>query len=181
MTWSKSFCRASMAVGVLGITLGFGAAAESRASAAEAAELATLMTARQLDVFAAQDPEAADRFVAAMIIPNVQMLIVAAQYPTPADLQAQLAAKNFRDVYAALHQPVAQPTRVFFIDLAIDGLRPSREAVDVFYEKGTTQVLLNGNWKDQGLSESAYNEKVRQAGEQYTRLVRLLAGALKAP
>jgi hypothetical protein len=160
------------------------AAVEARAqarSSSAATELASLMTERQLESFAAQDPAAPHRFIATLLIPNVQMLVVAADYPTPAELQAQLAQKNYRDVYAALHQPVTAQSRFFLIDLACDGLRAGGDAVDVLYEKGQTQTLFNGAWKQQGLSEAAYQKKLQDAEAQYTRVLTALSAALKVP
>ena len=155
------------------------AAAEGQ-SAALVGELTALMTERHLDALAAQDPESPGRFVAALLIPNAQLLVVSAQYPAPAELQAQLAQKNYRDVYAALHQPLAQSTRVFFIDVGCDGLHSGGDGVDVMYEKGTQQTLFDGRWKQQGLSESAYTKRVSDADQQYTRFLTILTATLKA-
>jgi hypothetical protein len=148
-------------------------------SSAVAGELSTLMNDRHLDALAAQDPDQPDRFVAALFIPNSQLLVVSARYPAPAELQAQIAQKNYRDVYAALQQPVAQQTRVFFIDAGCDGLHSGAEAVDVMYEKGTQQTLFDGRWKPQGLTEAAYTKKVESADQEYSRLLSILAAALK--
>lgn len=150
-------------------------------SSAIAGELTTLMTNQHLDTIAAQDPEHPDRFVAALLIPGAQLLVVSATYPTPAELQAQIAQKNYRDVYAALQQPVAEQTRVFFIDAACDGLRSGGDAVDVMYEKGTQQTLFDGRWKSQGLTEAAYTKKVDTAEQEYNRLLLLLTATLKGP
>jgi hypothetical protein len=76
--------------------------AQERQSSALVGDLASLMTARQLEAIAAQDPDSPDRFVAALLMPDVQLLIVSAQYPAPAELQAQLAQRQYRDVYTAL-------------------------------------------------------------------------------
>jgi hypothetical protein len=52
------------------------AGAQERQSPALVGNLASLMAARQLDAVAAQDPESPDRFVAALLMPDVQLLIV---------------------------------------------------------------------------------------------------------
>jgi hypothetical protein len=154
--------------------------AQERQSPALVSNLASLMAARQLEAVAAQDPEAPDRFVAALLMPDVQLLLVSAQYPAPAELQAQLTQQNYRDVYAALHQPSAQATRFFVMDAGCDGLRPGGEAVDVLYEKGTTQTLFDGRWKQQGLSETAYTRRVQEAEGRYARLLSVLTTSLQA-
>jgi hypothetical protein len=104
---------------------------------------------------------------------------VSARYPNAPELQAQVAQKNYRDVYAALQQPIAQPTREFFIDAGCDGLRSGADAVDVMYEKGTQQTLFDGRWKAQGLSQSTYSKKVESAEQVYSRLLSILAASLK--
>ncbi len=157
------------------------AARSSGESSAMAGELTALMTDRHLDAIAAQDSDHPDRFVAALLIPGAQLLVVSAAYPNPGELQGQIAQKNYRDVYAALQQPVAQQTRVFFIDSACDGLRSGGEAVDVMYEKGTQQTLFDGRWKPQGLTEATYTKKVDTAEQEYSRLLSLLTGTLKGP
>jgi len=155
------------------------ASAQERQSPALVKNLASLMTARQLDAVAAQDPEAPGRFVAALLMPDVQLLIVSAQYPVPAELQAQLSQRNYRDVYTALHQPSAQQTRFFLMDVGCDGLRGDGDSVDVLYEKGTTQTLFDGRWKAQGLSEAAYAKRAQDAEAQYARLLTILTSMLQ--
>jgi hypothetical protein len=150
-------------------------------SAQAAKELASLMAERQLDAFAAPDPESPSRFLATLLIPNVQMLVVSAEYPTPTELQSQLAQKNYRDVYAALHQPASAQSRFFLIDLACDGLRGGGESVDVLYEKGTTQTLFNGDWTKQGLSEQSYKQRLKDAELRYARILAQLRDSLKSP
>jgi hypothetical protein len=144
-----------------------------------ASELTSLLTARHLDSIAAQDPDRANRFVAALLIPDAQLLVVSADYPAPAELQAQLAQKNYRDIYAALHQPGSLQTRLFFIDAGCDGLRSASENVDVMYEKGK-QTTFDGRWRQQGLSESAYQKKVGDADQEYAKMLSLLVSAVKA-
>ena len=155
------------------------AAAQERHSSVLVGDLASLMTARQLDAVAAQDPQSPGHFVAALLIPDVQLLVVSAQYPAPAELQAQLAQQQYRDVYTALHQPSAQPTRFFLIDTGGDGLKTGDDRVDVLYEKGTTQTLFDGRWKQQGLSEAAYTKRVQDAETRYSRLLSILTSSLK--
>jgi hypothetical protein len=155
------------------------AGAQERKSSALVDDLASLMTARQLEAVAAQDPDSPDHFIAALLMPDVQLLIVSAQYPAPAELQAQLAQQQYRDVYTALHQPSAQPTRFFLMDSGCDGLRTGDERVDVLYEKGTTQTLFDGRWKQQGLSEAAYTKRVQDAETRYSRLLSILTSSLK--
>lgn len=153
--------------------------AEPQGSAALVAGLASLMNGRHLDAVATQDPDAPDRFVAALLIPDAQLLVVSAQYPAPAEIQALLTQQNYRDVYTALHQPSAQQTRFFLIDAGCDGLRTEGENIDVLYEKGTTQTLFDGRWKPQGLSEGAYTKRAQDTETRYSRLLSVLTSALQ--
>ena len=153
--------------------------AEPQGSAALVAGLASLMNGRHLDAVATRDPDAPDRFVAALLIPDSQLLVVSAQYPAPAEIQALLTQQNYRDVYTALHQPSAQQTRFFLIDAGCDGLRSEGQNIDVLYEQGTTQTLFDGRWKPQGLSEGAYTKRAHDTEMRYSRLLSLLTSVLQ--
>ena len=50
--------------------------------------LTAAMTAQQLQAIAAADPANPSRFAAALLIPDAQLLVVEAEYPNPAELQA---------------------------------------------------------------------------------------------
>jgi hypothetical protein len=170
---------------VLGLAAGAAAATEARAqgaaSPAMARELASLLTERQLDAFAVQDPQTPNRFLATLLIPGAQMLVVAAEYPNPAELQAQLAQKNYRDVYTALHQPASASSRFFLIDVGCNGVSAGDDGIDVLYEQGTAQTVFDGDWKKQGVSESTYRERFQNAEKRYARVLGVFTETLKAP
>ncbi|CAN5832591.1 hypothetical protein BH18ACI5_BH18ACI5_18760 [soil metagenome] len=163
------------------LVAGPGRAQDSFQSSALAAKLSSLLTERQLDAVAAQDPESPKRFVAALLIPGSQLLVVSAQYPAPAELESQVTPRNYRDVYAALHQPSTQQSRFFLIDVGCNGLRAGGDGVDVLYEKGTVQTLFDGRWKQQGLSEAAYGKRLEAAEARYSRLLSILTNSLNMP
>jgi hypothetical protein len=164
-----------------GVVAAAGARAEGATSAALARELAALLAERQLDAYAVQDPETPNRFLATLFIPGAQMLVVSAEYPNPAELQAHLAQKNYRDVYTALHQPAAESTRFFLIDAGCNGVSAGGDGVDVLYEKGKSQTVFDGDWKKQGVSEATYRERFENAEKQYARVLNLFMQTLKAP
>jgi hypothetical protein len=149
-------------------------------SPALAKQLVTLMTERGLETVAAGDPDSPDRFVAAMAFPGVQLLVVAARYPAPAVVQGQLAAKQFADVYAELQAAPIKESKLFFQDIGCDGIGGTGENVDVMYEHGKDQTLLDGDWKKARLSKTAYDEKVSTADRQYSRLLEILIAGLKS-
>ena len=44
---------------------------------------------------------------------------------------------------------------------------------------GKTQTVFDGNWKKQKLSESAYQQRAREADTRYARLLSALLGATR--
>jgi hypothetical protein len=156
------------------------AAAQTATSSTAAREFVSLMSQRGAEAFATQDPDAPHRFIASLLIPGVQLLVVSADYPAPEVLRAQLAQKNYREVYGALHQPASASSRFFLLDLGCDGINTKDGPVDVLYERGTEQTLFNGNWKGQGLSEAAFKHRVVDAERRYIRMLAYLRDALRA-
>ena len=144
-------------------------------------ELSALMAERQMDAVAAHDPQSPGRFVAAMLFPGVQLLVVEARHPSPDTMQARLFYKQYKDLYFDLQQPSITDGKVFIQDLGCNGLQARGEGtVDIMYEGGKTQTLFDGDWKKKGQSESEYQAKFQKADEQYSRMLTLLIAELKA-
>lgn len=146
-------------------------------SAALASELNGLMSTAGLDAMAAADPEHSERFVAALAVPGVQLLVVDAKSPTPAVVTQRIAARQFRDVYTELQRQEARQDRIFIYDLGADGL--SREGGDVLYASGQVQTIFNGEPASQKLSDSTYRQRLSESDERYSRMLSLLIDALK--
>ena len=156
------------------------AAASEPRSGSLTKELTTLMTERQMDAIAAQDTQTPGRFVAAMLFPGVQLLVVEARHPTPDTMQARLFYKQYKDLYFDLQQPSITDGTVFIQDLGCDGLKADAEStIDIMYEGGATQTLFDGDWKKKGQSEAEYQAKFQKADEQYSRMLSLLIAELK--
>jgi hypothetical protein len=150
-------------------------------STALAKQFAALMVERHLDALAARDPQVADRFIAAMVFPEVQLLVVAARYPSPDYLQYQIDHKQYREAYTALYQNPIMETKLFFQDMGADGLRGGRGGLtDVMYERGQVQTVLDGNWKKARMSEAAYTQKLLDADTQYSGVLAILLDTLRA-
>lgn len=144
-------------------------------SSKAASQLVKLMTSRNVQTIAVPDPQTPDRFIAAMLIPGSQLLVVAAQSTAPAYVHAQLAQKNYAEVYATLHSAAIPDTKLFIQDMGSDGLPQSADGpVDIMYERGTKQTLFDGDWKGQKMSRSAYEEKLRKADAEYSRMLTVL-------
>ena len=106
-------------------------------SAPLARQLAQILGGRHLEAIAAADPAAPDRFVGALLFPNVQLLVVAGRLAPPDAIRAQLTTRQYKDVYLALTGSSAPDSRVFFQDLNADGLHAAAgEGVDVMYRAG---------------------------------------------
>src|SRR3954451_13068701 len=88
---------------------------QAMTSAAAVKELAAFLSSHNQTAIAARDPESGG-FVAALFYPGVQMLVVSAKPAATPAVEAQLAAKNFQDVYAALQDGSAQASRLFVQD-----------------------------------------------------------------
>jgi hypothetical protein len=154
--------------------------AQDSTSGPLARELSTLLAGRNLSAIATQDPERPDRFVAAVVFPVVQLIVIAARYATPTVLEDQLAKRQYNDVYGILQQASTQDSRVFFQDLKADGLHAKPgAAVDVMYERVVDQTIFDGAPEKRKVSEAAYLEKFRSADALYSRLLTLLIAEVK--
>jgi hypothetical protein len=145
-----------------------------------AKQLVGSLTKGGMDAFAARDPESPNRAIAALAFPNSQLLVIAATYPDPAALDALLANKMYRDIYSVLQQPSLNQGKIFVQDLGADGLQTDAASVDVVYEDGKTQTILNGDWKKQGLKEAEYQERAARAEKRYSRLLSVLIARANA-
>lgn len=178
--WSTRNCVALSFAALVGTAAVDAASGPAVHSSDAASALVSLMKAQGLDAIAAQDPEDPDRFVAAMLVPDVQLLVVAAKSTAPDYLRTQLAQRQFRNAYSALFSGAVPETKLFFQDMGCDGLKQDGETIDILYERGTDQVVFNGDWKRQKMSRSAYDEKMRAAEFKYTRILALLGASLGA-
>jgi hypothetical protein len=163
---------------VVFITGGTAAAETLERSSNAAAQLVQLMQEQKLDAYAAEDPQVPGRFVAAMLVPDVQLLVVAAETTAPHYLRAQLAQRNYREVYVTLHSSAVPQTKLFFQDMGCNGLNDQNGGIDIMYERASTQTVFDGDWKSQKLSKSAYEEKLQTAERKYAEALSALTRAV---
>jgi|SRR5215831_3213632 len=156
------------------VALGVAAAAQHApgASATPVKELAAYLTSHNQTAIAARDPDSGV-FIAALFYPGVQLLVVSAKPASPDALAAELAAKNFQDVYAALQDGALRAGRLFVQDLGADGLADGGDSVDVVYDQGQ-QTLFDGNPRSHKLSEKAYRDAYTSADTRYAHMVTVL-------
>ena len=143
-------------------------------------ELVTAMTTQKVTAFAVEDPTTPTRFVAALLFPETQLLIVGAASTSADYIKAQIAQKQYAEVYAALNASAVPETTLFFQDMGCDGLSRDGEHVDVMYDESGRQVLFDGKGKASGLSKSEYAAKLGSAETQYVAMVTLLLKGLRA-
>jgi hypothetical protein len=118
--------------------------------------------------------------VAAMLIPDVQLLVVAAKSTAPGYLAAQIAQRQFGEVYSTLNATAVPDSKVFFEDMGCDGLTEGDGGIDVMYERGKDQTIFDGDWKRQKISKAAYEAKAEKADDEYSRMLVLLTQSLQA-
>ena len=161
-----------------------GANAQDAKSPASAVELVRLLEQAKLESFAVKDAREADRYMAVLYIPNVQLLTVSSRYPVPAALDVKIASKGYRDVYLDLTSSTSRAGRFFVMDLQADGLRPrpqGNKSFDIIFENVVSQTTFDGDWKKQKLSEREYRDRFTGADARYAEMLDLLIAGLKPP
>lgn len=154
--------------------------ADSR-SAGAAARLTALLDQRQLDAFAARDPERPGHVVAALYFPGTQLLVVSAPYPTAALLDQRLAASEYRDVYVDVQSAAGRDGQFFVMDMLADGLQRACERDQPFdstSRNGGAHLSFDGNWRSQQLTEKQYNTRFDEDDARYERMLAVLVRAL---
>lgn len=153
-------------------------AGQDSKSAAAARELAQLLDTAKLDAIAVADPGAPGTFIAAISIPETQLLVVSAQYAAPSLLADKIAAGDFRGVYMDLHAAGNPASRIFVQDMGPDGLSVKDDNGDS-WEAGGKTTTFDGEWKKSKLSEAQYGKAVADADERYAQMLGLLLAQIK--
>jgi hypothetical protein len=140
-----------------------------------AQQLTRLQAGHHLDAIAVKDPSEDGRYVAALYFQDVQLLVISARYPSPAELQQMLAKRAYRDVYSALQQSGTADSKLFVQDLGADGLHAAADQpVDIVYEHVVNQAVFD---KDAAKADAGYSRKLTAADAQYSQLLKLLLEA----
>jgi hypothetical protein len=174
-----SIVRVSAAVALIcagGIHVG--AESVPSASSALAHSLSEVLTTKKLDAIAARDPSEAGRFVGALLVPGLQLLVVSAVHPSAAALDQRIAMHNFRDAYLDL-QGTPTPTGKYFVqDSGADGIQDNAPSgVDVVYEDGARQVIFSR--KLSSLRGDAYEAALVAADKRYAQMLTILVDAVR--
>ena len=181
--------RVATALLVAGIIPGAASAAAQPASGTTASvkELAGLLAsagpAGAPRFIAAEIPGDADRFVAAMLLPDLQLLLVAADYTAPVLLRERVLTRKYREAYQDLQAASVPEGKVVIEDLLANGLAvkpPKNQAPDAATLDGRT-VTFDGQWRKAKLKEEDYTAAFAKAEEEYAKFLTLLIAQAKVP
>jgi hypothetical protein len=174
-------------VGVLAAGVGLSAAQEGAptpASGAKVKELAALMQAKKLESFSAA--ETGSKYVAALHIPGVQMLLISAAYLRPTDMQYRTFHKQHMEIYRDLMSSQYSTEKFFVEDALADGLAlaPAKNVAADAVTNGEDRRPFDGDFDPRGrnkkkISRDDYYKAFSAADARYAELVDLLLAALK--
>jgi hypothetical protein len=145
-----------------------------------AADLAKRLGSSEPKAFAAAVPDDPSRFVAALHMPGVQLLVISATYQAPILLRELIAKNDHQRVYRDLNAAGDRAGRFFVEDLGADGLQPDRERdapFDISWRDAVQRTLYNGDWKKQELTEAEYRTRFQRDAAQYAHALQLLVVA----
>ena len=131
---------------------------------------------------AAADPTDADRFVAAMLIPGIQLVVVAADYTVPVLLRERLLTGKYQDAYIDLSTATDRASRLTIEDIQADGLAfkpPKGVASGDLIVRNGEEMRLDGQWRKKRMKEDEYRASFDQARSDYVRIVGLLLAQAK--
>jgi hypothetical protein len=157
------------------------------ASAAKVKELIGLMQSKKLEAVAAKDPDGSGRFVAALHIPSVQLLVVSAVYAKPSEMDSRLYYKDFMNAYVDLNTSVHSSDRTFIEDALCDGLVavPGKSLAHDSVRLGTEQRVFDGDFaapnqrNSKKISSEAYQKLFSTAEERYIQVLGVLIDEVK--
>lgn len=181
---------------LLAAPLATGALAQAPAPAvspAKVAEIASLLAAKKLDAFAMKDPRSEGstekpRYIAVLLIPKSQLLLVAASHTKFMDMEYFLHAKQFSQAYSDLNTNPASVERFFVEDVMADGLvaLPKRnmppDAVKIGAETQTFDgVFIDPKRRnpDKKITQDVYLKNFSEADQRYAAALDLLIAQLK--
>jgi hypothetical protein len=132
---------------------------------------------------AAEDPKDANRFVAAMLLPDLQLMLVSAAYKAPVLLRERVLTRKYQDAYQDLQAASIAEGKLVIEDLLANGLavKPAKnQAPDAATIAGRT-ITFDGQWRRAKVSEADYTTAYATAEQEYTRLLGLLIAQAKTP
>jgi hypothetical protein len=170
-----------------GVTVRAQAPSAATESAAKAKELAALLQAKKLEAFAARDAMQPGRYVAAIVVPGVQLLVVSAAYSRVNDIEYSLYNKKFQDAYLDLKSGALSTDRFFVDDAMCDGLVavPGKNPLHDAVHMDGAKVVFDGDFVDpkkkntKKIPEDVYRKNFATADMRYAKALDLLITELK--
>jgi hypothetical protein len=178
----KRFILAALIAFFAALALAHLSAQEPSQSAAPAAAVKELFAQLKLDAIAAKDPEEPGRYVAALNIPDSQLLVISAPFAVPAAMDKLIADGKYMDAYQSLQSVVSHKGHFFVVDMLNDGLKRVNDpdqAFDSVTVDGGTPIQFDGKFPGQKLTEADYNAKFKADDERYARILKILATELR--
>jgi hypothetical protein len=173
---------------MVAMAAGVGAQAPASVSTEKARELASLMAAKKLESFAARDGEDTQRYVAVLLIPNLQLLLVSCKYTQKNDIEYSLYTKNYHTAYQDLRSGVYGSER-FMVDdaelnglVAVPGKNPQHDTIMIEKDRHIFDGLF-GDGKGRNAKKpltEVYMKTYSEADARYARLLDVLIAQLKA-
>lgn len=163
-----------------------GQAAAPSASPAKAKDLAAALKAKKLEAYAMRESLFENRFVAVMVLPDVQTLLVSALYSRPTDIEYRIYQKDYATAYGDLVSGALGSERFFVEDVLGDGLMatPAKNGVPDTVTMGGTKQLFEGpadpkKRNDKRMPLDAYMKVYSEADRRYAALLDTLIQELK--
>jgi hypothetical protein len=98
-------------------------------------------------------------------------------------MDAQLEAKNYRDIYIDLNSASVPGSKTLIADFGVNGLQPRRrdnQAADTADVAGRS-YSFDGEWRKAELSEQEYMKIFQTSDAEYAEMLEALAVQLKKP
>jgi hypothetical protein len=138
-----------------------------------------LLDSMKLDSIAAQIN--GDQYAGALYFPGSQLLVVQARYSVPQRMDAQIAMKNYRDVYIDLNSASVPASKMLIADLGANGLmakRQDNQGYDTVDMDGKSYAF-DGDWQKAKLSEQDYMKAFQTSDAEYVKILQALVAQLK--
>lgn len=162
-------------------------------SSPKAKELVSVLQAKKPvpETFATGDRGTPGRYVAVTYVPGAQLLVVAAVYERPSDIDYRIYQKDFAGAYADLRQSVMAKDRIYIEDVFCDGLIavPGKNQPGDTAMVDTSKRVFDGLFKDPKkpndratLNKPALEEYAKHYGvadEHYAKMLDILLAELK--
>jgi hypothetical protein len=155
-------------------------------STAKVKELSAIMKGKNIDSFVAKEGQSPNRFVAVMLVADVQLLLVSAVYSRPTDIEYRIYQKDYAQAYRDLRAGALASERFFIEDVLADGLMatPAKNAQPDSVTVGTaTQSFVGAadpkKSKDTRMALEPYMKAFSEADKHYAELLDGLIQELK--